>query len=107
MGVKEYRVFVKIDDAVYYKSQPQTLVIACKMLLDRLQAINALSCYDAGEFITTTNPFTKENVVKRYTITTIVPRETIIIHKRTKGDMNKHELLSMLKYLKERYFEGV
>ena len=104
---KEYKLFVKNLYQTTVQLTPQTTIIGvCKELLNRLQAVNALSVADGGEFITTKNPFKKYNTTKRYCVRLLFPCVDFTIVKLTKGDIPQEELIETIRILRRKY-EGI
>lgn len=107
MGVKNYRVKTTTSFSSF-KSPPQTIYCALNLFLRILQQYNALDMFDSGEFVVTYNPFSQEIRYKRYKVTINVPYTEIEIMKTDKGSIDFEEFQSVLKRIKEVYFnEGI
>lgn len=105
--MREWEVNVTRDKIQIDKFSAKTLASACYKLCEVLKNVNALHCYDRGDFITTINKFDGEIFHKRYVVNLICPYTTITIKKRTKGSIDIVEFWRTLNFVKEEYFERI
>lgn len=91
------------DNDKKIKLTPQTTVYrACAELSERLRALNCSEISDKGTFVTTKNPITKENTIKRYVVDVLFPRVRFEIHKITRGNIDEELLLEIIRRQNER-----
>ena len=100
---KEYRVLIKTATQTIDKTQPMTLGKAIDFMCNVVYQLSNSKELMSGKFIETTNPFTKEEVIKRYVIELKAPYTQIEIFKLSKGSINKNVFNEILAIVKEKY----
>lgn len=105
--MREWEVLVKQGKCRIEKHSSTTLVGACFRILKILEVLNALHCYNKGDFVETSAIGSDKIVVKRYVIVLQCPLTTITLKKRSKGSLNTEEVLNTLKLIKEDYFARI
>lgn len=104
---KEYKFIMRTEGESVYVTPPVSLIKAIHHLLIRLKQMNALDCINMGYFVDTVNPFKKNVVCKRFVVEVNVPKCDCIIFKITKGSIHKEEFVSLIKSIKEKYYERI
>lgn len=105
---ENYKLITTVNNNIVDVTQPSSLVDVAKKLLDRVSTCKAMCCIDAGVFLTTVNPFNGDKVVKRFVVSVGVPPTRFTVVKTDKGSINIDEFLSIIKYVKEKYYnEGI
>ena len=105
---ENYKLITTVNNTVIDVTQPSPLVDVIKKLLDRVSTCKAMCCVDAGVFLTTVNPFNGDKVVKRFVVSVGIPPTRFTVVKTDKGSINLEEFLSIIKYVKEKYYnEGI
>ena len=101
---KEYKVIITTLHKTY-KSERLDLYDTFMKFLKYLKMNRMLDEYNKGDFITTTNPFTDETLIKRYSVEILVPYTIIEIRKLSKGSLNPEDFLKSLEFIKEKYYD--
>lgn len=107
MIVKDYKLIIHTPFDKY-KSAPQSLYGIAGTFLNILRQYGCINQFDNGEFVTTTNVFTREDVVKRYCLEICVPYTKFEIKKISAGPIDQELFMRVLTTIKENYYdEGI
>lgn len=104
---RPYSVTIKNNTGVLEIANHVSLWSAVRHLLEKLKAVNALNCAEYGEFKTTVNPFTGEELCKRYVIEINAPFTIFEIKYKLTGSFDTQLVMNTIKLIKEKYFERI
>ena len=97
---KDYKVLVYNKEKTLLYQAPKTDIYhAISTMLTYLRHNNLLDFANKGSFITTSAPFLKESVTKRYVVDIPIPYTRIIIQKMSKGSIDTDYFMSALNYI--------